>query len=170
MTNVLFINGWGGAATSFSLANLRNRTVAEFGNKIHAPTPVNYTSESQIGGYLDKWKDIQILVMLSCGCSAGNKIAALRPKETIPYAIYYSPSRLCGILGFPVPKNIARATQVTSNPWDGFNLGGTMCIKPAKGNVTSKIDEIYSGKSHGWTPDHDGAQARLWSEIRATLK
>lgn len=170
MSNVLFINGWGGALTSFSIANLRNRTIAEFGDQIYAPPPVNYTDESMLARYLDKWKDIQILAMLSCGCSVGNKIAALRPKEVIPYAIYYSPSRLCGILGFPVPKNIASATQVTSNPWDGFNLGGMMCIKRASGNTTSKIDEIYSGKAHGWSPDHAGAQARLFAEIRKTLK
>ncbi len=170
MSNVLFINGWGGALTSFSIANLRNRTIAEFGNQIYAPPPVNYTDESMLARYLDKWVDIQILVMLSCGCSAGNKIAAVRPKEIIPYAMYYSPSPRCGFLGFPVPKNIAKATQVTSNSWDFFNLGGMMITKPAAGNATSKIDEIYSGKNHGWTPDHAGAQARLWAEIRVTLK
>lgn len=169
MSNVLFVNGWGGAVTSTSLAGLRNRTIAEFGSAIHAPEPVNYTSESALLRYLDKWQDIQILVMLSCGCSAGNKIAAQRPNEIIPYAIYYSPSRLCGILGFPVPKNIARATQVTSNPYDFFNLGAARMIKPAAGNTISKIDEIYAGLPHGSTSGHAGAQARLFAEIRATL-
>lgn len=168
--NVLFVNGWGGALTSFSLANLCNRTRAKFGRRIYAPPPVNYSDESMLMRYLDKWKDVQILVMLSCGCSVGNKIAAMRPNETIPYAIYYSPSRQCGILGFPVPKNIAKATQVTSNRWDFFNPGGMMCIKPARGNTTSRIDEIYSGKAHGWSPDHAGAQDRLWKEIDFALQ
>jgi hypothetical protein len=170
MSNVLFINGWGGSATSRSLAALRQRTIAEFGNAIYAPEPVNYTNEKQIAGWMDKWKDVQILVLLSCGCSAGNKIAALRPNEVIPYAIYYSPSRPCGILGFPVPPNIAKATQVTSNGWDIFNPGAPMSIYATKGNKTSKIDEIYSGMLHGYTPGHAEAQARLFAEIRASLK
>jgi hypothetical protein len=169
MSNVLFINGWGGKVTSASLAALRNRTVMHFGNKIFAPDTVNYTNEEALMSYLDKWKDPQILVMLSCGCSSGNKIAAMRRNEVIPYAIYYSPSRLCGILGFPVPSNIAKATQVTSNPWDMFNLGAARMIKPMRGNTTSQIDEIYAGMPHGSTPGHGGAQARLWAEIRAAL-
>jgi hypothetical protein len=170
MSNVLFINGWGGALTSFSLAGLRNRTIAKFKDSIYAPPPVDYTDESSLMRYLDKWKDIQILVMLSCGCSAGNKIAAMRPNEVIPYAMYYSPSRRCGFLGFPVPKNIAKATQVTSNKWDWFNLGAAMITFPAKGNATTKIDEIYTGDGHGFTPGNLTAQERLWREIEATLK
>lgn len=170
MSNVLFINGWGGALTSASLANLRNRTIAKFGDAIYAPPPVDYTDEGMLMRYLDKWTDVQILVMLSCGCSSGAKIAELRPKEVIPYAIFYSPSRLCGMLGFPIPKNIAKATQVTSNPWDGFNLGVTRLVRPEKGNTTTKIDEIYSGMNHGFTPGHQGAEQRLFSEIQATLK
>ena len=167
--NVLFINGWGGKVTSTSLAALRYRTIRQFGNKIFAPDTVNYTNEAELMRYLDKWVDPQILVMLSCGCSSGNKIAAMRSREVIPYAIYYSPSRLCGILGFPVPANIAKATQVTSNPWDFFNLGAARMIHPSNGNTTSKIDEIYSGMGHGSTPGHAGAQARLWAEIRMAL-
>lgn len=170
MSNVLFINGWGGALTSFSIANLRNRTIKEFGDQIYAPPPVDYTDESSLMRYIDKWKDIQLIAELSCGVSAGLKIAAMRPNEKIPYMICYSPSRRCGVLGFPVPKNVAKATQVTSNPLDFFNLGGLMCIKPAKGNGVTQIDEIKSGYPHGWTCDHPGAQARLWAEIRATLR
>ncbi len=167
--NVLFVNGWGGALTSFSIASLRNRTIERFGRRIYAPPPVDYSDESMLARYLDKWKDIQILVMLSCGCSAGNKIAALRPNEVIPYAIYYSPSVRCGILRLPVPKNIARATQVTSNRYDIFNPGGILAIKRARGNTISEIDEIKSGMSHGFTPGHAGAQARLFTEISRAL-
>lgn len=169
MTNILFINGWGGAMTSFSLANLCYRTRAEFGDQIYAPPPVDYTNEGLLMRYLDKWKDKQILVMLSCGCSAGDKIAALRPKEEIPFAMFYSPSRLCGILGFPVPKNVAKATEVNSNYFDGFNPGALKMIYPKSGNDTTQIDRMFSGKMHGWTPDYIPAQERLFAEIRATL-
>ena len=170
MTNVLFINGWGGAFTSQPLAWLRNRTIAEFRDRIYAPPPVNYSNEDMLFRYLDKWKDKQILVMLSCGCSAGNKIAGLRPNETIPYAIYYSPSRLCGILGFPVAKNIAKAQEVNSNNFDGFNLGAMQMIYRKKGNDVTKLeDRMYSGMNHGFTPNYLPAQERLFAEIRASL-
>ena len=170
MTNVLFINGWGGAFTSQSLAWLRNRTIAEFRDRVYAPPPVNYTNEDMLLRYLDKWKDKQILVMLSCGCSAGDKIAGLRPNETIPYAIHYSPSRLCGILGFPVPKNIAKVQEVNSNYFDGFNLGAMQMIYPKKGNTTTKVmPRIFSGLPHGYTPNYLPAQELLFAEIRASL-
>jgi hypothetical protein len=119
--------------------------------------------------YLDKWVDVQLLALLSCGCSAGAKIAALRPNEKIPFAMFYSPSRMCGMLGFPIPKNIERATQVTSNPFDVFNPGAAQLVKPMRGNTTTKIDAINSGYPHGWTPDSPQAQKRLWEEIQRAL-
>jgi hypothetical protein len=168
--NVLFINGWGGALTSVSLAGLCDRTRTEFGRSIYAPPPVDYTNESMVMRYLDKWVDVQILVMLSCGCSAGAKIAALRPNERIPYAAFYSPSRPCGILGFPIPKNIDRATQITSNPFDIFNPFGPTVIKRGSGNNRTEIDVINSGRNHGFTPGCPVAQRRLWDEIQRALR
>lgn len=170
MTNILFINGWGDALTSQPLAWLRNRTIAEFKDQIYAPPPVDYWDESMILRYLDKWVDKQILVMLSCGCSAGEKIAGLRPNEVIPYAIFYSPSRLCGVLSFPVPKNILKAQEVNSNPFDGFNLGAMNMIKLRKGNNVTKLQPRFTtGLPHGFTPNSAQAQALLFAEIRASL-
>lgn len=168
MSNVIFINGWGDALTSFSIANLRNRTIAEFGRAIYAPPPVNYWDTSLMLRYLDKMKDIVIPVGLSCGCSTVNAVAKMRPNEQIPYAMLYSPSIRCGLPR--VPKNIAKATQVTSNPWDFFNPGGYQIVLPEIGNKTSKIDVIQSGKAHGWSCDSPEAQKRLWQEIQSTLK
>lgn len=170
MSNVLFVYGWGGWITSQTLSALRSRTIAEFGNQIYTPEPLNYTDEAGIARYMDKWNDVQIFGVLSCGCSAAAKIAGMKPKEVVPYAMFFSPSRPCGMLGFPIKQNIARATQVTSNSGDLFNPGKAMLVKRAAGNNVSVIDEIDTGYGHGYTPLHPGAEARFFAEIRATLK
>lgn len=170
MSNLIFINGWGNALTSVSIANLRARTIKEFGDQIYAPPPVDYTDTSMLLRYLDKWKDIQIIAALSCGCTSIEAIADARQGEIIPYAIFYSPSIWCGFGRTPVPKNVLRATQATSRWSDPFNPGAYMILKRRAGNTVTKIDEIKTGYSHGFTPDHPGAQVRFWSEIRATLK
>ena len=152
MSNVLFINGWGGAITSISLAGLRNRTIAEFGSSIYAPPPVNHQETGLILRYLEKWKDAQILVGLSCGCSTINAIAQHAKKgERIPFAMYFSPSMMCGV--GTVPPIVERAAEVNSNAADPFNPFSRRLIVPADGNVTTKFDaRIQSGLRHGFTP------------------
>lgn len=169
MTNVMFINGWGNALTSQSIARMRNRMIQEFGDQIYAPPPVDYNDASTMLRYLDKWRDVQILVPLSCGCTSINAIAAMRPNEVIPYVMYCSPSLPCGFGRTVVPKNVAKATQVTSNAFDVFNPGGYKIIKAAAGTDPKRIDVINSGARHGYTPDSPLAQARLIAEIKATL-
>jgi len=169
MSNVLFINGWGGAITSTSIAALRNDTIAKFGRKIYAPPPVNHQETGLILRYLEKWQDVQILVGLSCGCSTINAIAAHAKKgERIPYAMYCSPSIYCG-LG-KVPAIVERATQVTSWGLDFFNPGSRMLVQRASGNTTSGIDEIQTSSGHGFTPGAAGVRERLWKEIERTLQ
>jgi hypothetical protein len=168
MSNVLFINGWGGAITSVSIARMRQLTIAKFGKRIYAPPPVNHTETGLILRYLDKMQDVVILVGLSCGCSTVNLIAKHRPHERIPYAMYCSPSMYCGV--GHVPKNVERATQVTSNVFDFFNPGARRLIVPEGGNSVTVIDEIKSGKGHGFSPDSAAAQQRLFAEIERTLK
>lgn len=168
MTNVLFINGWGGAITSQSIAGLRDRTVAKFGRNIYAPPPVNHTETGLILRYLEKWKDAQILVGLSCGCSTINLIAKHAAKgERIPYAMYCSPSIYCG-LGY-VPPIVERATQVTSWAADFFNPGSRMIVQRAPGNSVTVIDKMQTAAGHGFTPGASGVQERLWQEIERVL-
>lgn len=167
--NVLFINGWGGAITSGSIATLRNDTVAHFGRKIYAPPPVNHQETGLILRYLEKWKDDQILVGLSCGCSTINAIAQHAAKgERIPYAMFCSPSIWCG-LGYVHPI-VERATQVTSWPADFFNPGSRMIVQRAPGNTTTVIDKMQTSAAHGFTPGASGVRERLFAEIERTLK
>lgn len=162
--NVLFIHGAGpNKLFGGHLEAMRNATIKEFGRTIYAPPAVDYTETGLIARYLDKWKDDQILVGLSCGCSTINAIAASRPAERIPYAMYCSPSIYCG-LGY-VPGNVARATQVTS-VWDFFNPMGRMIVQAEKGNTRSVIDKVQTNYTHESTPSAPGIYARLFTEIR----
>lgn len=166
--NVLFINGWGGAITSTSLAGLRNSTIEKFGRKIYAPPPVNHQETGLILRYLEKWNDAQIMVGLSCGCSTINAIAQYAKKgERIPYAMYCSPSIWCG-LG-KVHPIVERATQVTSWPADFFNPGSRMIVQRDVGNATTVIDKMQTSYGHGFTPGAAGVKERLWSEIEKVL-
>lgn len=166
--NVLFINGWGGAITSTSLAGLRNRIIGHFGRKIYAPPPVDYQETGLILRYLEKWKDAQILVGLSCGCSTINEIAKhVAKNEKIPYAMYCSPSMYCRV-GRVLPI-IKRATQVTSWGFDMFNPGSRMLIQRAPGNNVTTIDKMQTRSSHGFTPGAAGVAERLIKEIDMAL-
>lgn len=169
MLNVLFINGWGGAITSTSLAGLRNRTVAEFGREIYAPPPVNHTETGLILRYIEKWKNAQILVGLSCGCSTINLIATHAAKgERIPFAMYFSPSMWCRV--GHVRQLVERAAEVHSTPADPFNFGSRRLIVPVAGNTKTTFDPpIRSGRPHGFTPDSPEAQRVLFGVIRGSL-
>lgn len=166
--NVMFINGWGNALTSTALAGMRQNIVAWFGRNIYCPPPVNYTETGLILRYLEKTKDPWIIAALSCGCSTINLIATARPSEPILYAMYCSPSMWCGV--GTVPSNIRKATQVSSRGSDPFNPGTRRLVVPAPRNVTTVIDEIKTGLSHGYTPSAASAQARLNSEISLAMK
>lgn len=169
MSNVLFINGMGGDMTSFTLAALRNRTIAKFGKRIYAPPPVDYQETGLILRYLEKWKDLQILVGLSCGCSTINAVAKYAAKgERIPFAMFYSPSIWCGV--GTVPPIVERAAEVNSWPADFFNPGSRRLIVPAPGNTTTKFDApIKTGLGHGFTPNSPVAEQRLFAEIERAL-
>lgn len=168
MSNVLFIHGAGpNALLGGALEQLRNKAIAEFGRKIYAPPAVDHSESGLIARYLDKWKDVQILVGLSCGCSAINRIAASRPNERVPFALYCSPSRFCN-LG-TVPPNVERAMQATSNTWDGWNLGGAQIVQRTPGEGGTAIDEFYTGYGHVNSPLHPQVWARLKAEIARVL-
>lgn len=168
MSNVLFIHGAGpNFLLGGALEQLRNKTIAEFRDKIYAPPAVDHSEVGLIGRYLDKWKDVQILVGLSCGCSAINAIAKSRPKERIPFAMYCSPSRFCN-LG-TVPANVERAMQATSNNWDGWNLGGGKIVQRTPGTKGTPIDEYYTGYGHINSPLHPQVWSRLKLEIERSL-
>lgn len=165
--NVLFINGWGGDATSFELAAMRNDVLATFGKNIYCPPPVNHQETGTILRYLEKWVEDQILVGLSCGCSTINEIIKHAAKgENIPYAMYLSPSRLCGIGSRPVLPIVKRAQEINSWWGDGFNLGNLQCIHLAEGNKTTTLLPRYtSGYAHGWSPRSPVARKMLKDEI-----
>jgi hypothetical protein len=167
--NVLFINGWGGAITSQSLARLRNDTVVRFRRRIYAPPPVNHQETGLILRYLEKWTDTQILVGLSCGCSTINAIAHhAKQGERIPFAMYCSPSIYCG-LGY-VPAIVERATQVTSWGLDFFNPGSRLLVQRAAGNNVTVIDKLQTSSGHGFTPSAAGVRELLWSEIERAMR
>lgn len=168
--NVLFINGMGGSWTSQSLAALRNRTIERFGDTIYCPPAVNYRETGLIQRYLAKWKNPQILVGLSCGCSTINAIAgAIDAPEKIPFAQYYSPSMWCG-LG-TVDPIIERVQEVNSWAADWFNPGSRQLVKPTPGNTTTKFNPpIKSGLAHGFTPNSPVAQTVLFNEIEKAQK
>lgn len=173
MSNVLFINGMGGDFTSFTLAALRNRTIAKFGRAIYAPPPVDYKETGLILRYLEKWTDIQILVGLSCGCSTINAIAkhlvdTKTKGERIPFAMYYSPSIFCGV--GTVSPIIERAAEINSRGSDPFNPGSRRLIVPAEGNTVTKFDPpTRTGLGHGFTPNSEQAQTVLWDAIQNSL-
>lgn len=174
MSNILFINGWGGGLTSGSIKTLRDDTVARFGRKIYAPPPVNHTETGLILRYLERWKDVQLFVGLSCGCATIKEIARHAPKgERIPYAMLCSPSIYCtGEVGTGVhylAPIVERATQVTSWRFDFFNPGSRMLVQRAPGNKTTIIDKMQTNSAHGFTPGAAGVRERLWAEIEATL-
>lgn len=167
--NVLFINGWGGDLTSMTLAALRNRIVGRFGRTIYAPPPVNHTETGMILRYLEKWKDAQILVGLSCGDSTINLIAEHAPKgEDIPFAMFYSPSMWCK-LG-TTPALIKVACEVNSWAFDPFNPGARQLLKPAPGNTTTKFERIKTNYAHGLTPNDAEAEQRLIRAISDAQK
>lgn len=166
--NVLFIHGAGpNKLLGGHLEAMRNATIARFGRTIYAPPAVDYTETGLISRYLDKWKDDQILVGLSCGCSTINAIAKSRPKERIRYAMYCSPSMFCN-LGY-VPPNVVRATQVTSWGFDIFNVGSRMLVKREGGNVRTSLDELRTNVAHVATPSGAGVHARLFQEIERAM-
>ena len=166
--NVLFINGWGGDMTSQSLAGLRNRVLARFQRTIYAPPPVNHTETGLILRYLEKWKEDQILVGLSCGCSTINLIAKHAPKgERIPYAMLCSPSIWCG-LG-TTPDIVQRATHVSSWPADFFNPMSRRIVKRDDGSFRG-IDFVQTSAAHGFTPGAAVVTERLIAEIERVQK
>jgi hypothetical protein len=87
--------------------------------------------------------------------------------EPIPYYMACSPSFMCG--NIPIPPNVKRATQVTSNPFDMFNPGSRMLLKPSAVNHKSAIDSIYTGYRHTNSPGHPAVHKRLMDEIRLAL-
>lgn len=162
--NIMMINGWGGAITSSALRGLWNRTITEFGRSIYAPPPVDYKETGLILRYLAQTKDPWIFVGLSCGCSTINAIANAAPNEPILHAFYYSPSMYCGV--GRVPKNVSRATQVSSWSWDFFNPGSRQLIVPVTGNTVTKFNTIQTNIAHGYTPNSMEAETQLFTTIQ----
>jgi hypothetical protein len=169
--NVLFINGWGGDATSFTLAQMRNDVIAKFGLSIYCPPPVNHQETGLILRYMAKWRDDQILVGLSCGCSTINEIIKQTPTgERIPYAMYLSPSVYCGIGSRPVLPIVLRAQEVNSWALDIFNPGARQLIVKSPGNhITTLLPRLKTSNAHGFTPNNPQARALLKTEIERAI-
>jgi hypothetical protein len=162
--NVLCINGMGGSWTSGSLYALWQRMTEEFGRGIYAPPPVNYKETGMILRYFHKTVDPWIMVGLSCGCSTINAVANAAPTEKIVHAFYYSPSMYCGV--GEVSMNVAKATQVSSWPFDFFNPGSRQLIVPKGSNKVTVFNTIQTNLGHGFTCSSPAAQAQLFDAIR----
>ena len=86
--------------------------------------------------------------------------------ERVPYAMYLSPSRLCGIGSRPIPKIVQRAQEINSNVFDVFNLGGMPAVHRAADNSVTTVDKpILTGYGHGFTPDAPVAIQKLIEAI-----
>jgi hypothetical protein len=169
--NLLWINGWLGAAPSWALHQMRDETNRIFGNRIYSPEPINHNQTALFLKRIADWKDDVIAVGLSCGCSTINEAAKwVKLGERIRFAMYLSPSFPCGIGTRGVPPAVERAQEVNSGPWDMFNLGSRKAIERAPGNnKTLILPRLKTYNGHGTTPLNAQAQTILHNEIRRAL-
>ena len=166
--NVQFVYGAGNDALfGGALYNLWVEIGNEFGDKIWRPRIIDWTERVTLERLITQWQDPTILVGHSCGCYSVTEIAVKRSMEKIPYLMAIAPSMFCS--PFRLPPNVSRATQVTSNMADIFNLGGRQLLKASAVNNTTKIDVIASGKGHLFAPGHPEVARRLKAEIARSL-
>lgn len=166
--NVQFVYG-AGNDTMFGggLRWLQEETVKAFGKQIYTPRIIDYTEYQTLLRLLQKWNDPTILVGHSCGCNAITAAAVALSMERIPYLLAIAPSIYCPVS--PLPPNVTRATQATSNVFDFFNLGGRQLLRNSPINNKTKIDVVATGKTHLNAPYAAQVRARLIDEIRFAL-
>lgn len=166
--NVQFVYGAGNDALfGGALDGLHQATKAEFGTKIWCPRIIDWTEYNTLVRLLTQWKDPTILIGHSCGVWSVTKAAAELSMEPIPYLMSIAPSMFCSPT--PLPPNVLRATQVSSTPFDIFNLGGRQLVTRSAVNKKTQLDVIKSGKTHLFAPGHPDVKARLFAEIRAVI-
>lgn len=167
--NVLFVYGAGNdAVLGIPLREMQAIVKAEFGEAVYSPRVIDYTEYATLVRLLQQWEDPTILVGHSCGCMSITRAAVEFSMEKIPYLMAIAPSIYCQVS--PLPPNVGKATQVTSNPFDPFNPGGRMLLSRSAVNGTTVIDEIRSGKSHVLAPKSQEARNRLIQEVRLALQ
>lgn len=166
--NLLLIYG-AGNDTLFGggLRWLQSEAKQNYGTAIYSPRIVDYTEYQTIVRLLRQWNDPTIIVTHSCGGKSGTAAVAELSMERIPYMMIIAPSIYCQLT--PLPPNVARATQATSNAFDFFNPGGRLLLKPSSINFKTKIDAISTGKTHLNAPFAQVARDRLLTEIGTAL-
>lgn len=166
--NVLFVYG-AGNDTIFGggLRQMQSKVIAKFKDAIYSPRIIDYTEYATLVRLLQKWKDPTILVGHSCGCMSITRASVELSMERIPYLMAIAPSIFCPVS--PLAVNVGRATQVTSNNFDIFNLGGRQLLSLNKSNNKTKLDVIKSGLPHIQAPYYVPAQDRLLLECLKAL-
>lgn len=168
--NVLMVHGAGpNAWFGGYLESMRNAVLERFSDpkRVWVPRAIDYTEYNTLVRLLGQWKDPTILVGLSCGNKAITRAAAEHSMEKIPYLMACSPSMGCPMT--PLPPNVLRATQVTSNRLDGWNLGGRMLLKLNSVNDKTHLDSFFTGYSHVASPGHPEVIKMLLKEIEWAL-
>jgi hypothetical protein len=166
--NVQFVYGAGNdAAFGGGLRWLQSAVKAEFKDAVYSPRILDYTEYNTLVRLLQRWKDDSVLVGHSCGNLSITRAAVEVSMERIPYLLAISPSIYCRVS--PLPPNVARATQATSNFFDFFNPGGRMLLSRSSINNKTRLDSINTGSTHLRAPYSVVVRDRLLQEIRTAL-
>ena len=166
--NVVFVYGagddnlFGGA-----LRGMRQEVLAAFGSDVYSPRIIDFSEYATLLRLLRQWNDPTILVGHSCGCMSITRAAVELSMERIPYLMAIAPSVFCEVS--PLPPNVWRATQVTSNPADVFNPGARMLLSRSPINHKTKLDEMRANLPHIQSPASREARERLIAEVRTAL-
>lgn len=166
--NVLFVYGagndnlFGGA-----LRGMQQEVRAAFGDDVYSPRIIDFSEYATLLRLLQKWNDPTILVGHSCGCMSITRAAVELSMERIPYLMAIAPSVYCEVA--PLPPNVWRATQVTSNPADVFNPGARLLLSRSPINNTTQLDEMRANLPHIQAPASREARDRLIAEVRTAL-
>lgn len=167
--NVQFVYGAGNdTAFGGGLRELQKAVKEKFGAKVYCPRIIDYTEYNTLVRLLAKWKDPTILVGHSCGCLSITRAAVEVSMERVPYLLAIAPSIYCRVT--PLPPNVQRATQATSNWFDFFNLGARMLLSRSPINNKTTLDAIATGMAHLRAPYSEAVRDRLLKEIDFALK
>lgn len=166
--NVQFVYG-AGNDTLFGggLRWLQDAVKNAFGSKVYSPRIIDYTEYGTLLRLLRQWNDPTVLVGHSCGCNSITHAALALSMERIPYLLAIAPSVYCPVA--PLPPNVAKATQATSNAFDVFNPFGRTLLSTSPINKTTKLDVIATGRTHLNAPYAQAVRDRLLTEVRNAL-
>lgn len=169
VVNLLGVYGAGNdTAFGGGLRELQKLAKQKFGNRVYAPRIVDYTEYNTIIRLLKQWNDPTLLYLHSCGVMSGTAAAVENSMEKIPYICACAPSIYCSPR--PLPPNVKRATQFTSNGWDLFNPGGRKLVTKSSINNVTVLDYVKTGSSHVKTPYSPLVQERWLAEIDLALR